>query len=634
LVSVVLTLVMAVPVLQAPRSRLFGWEIVGRHPDPFIVIDQFEHPRRIGLFTQPATDYVGAVIASVAGDGVFAYNAVVLGTFPLAALFAYLLAFRLNGLRQVSWLAGLLYAFAPFHIAQSAYHPHGAQTQWLPLYLLALWMCLERADFRRLLLLASSLALVALSNFYYGLMAAVLTPFAVLGFWLVRRRQSSETGGLPRTVAALVALAGVGLAWVAVFAPAVLDNRERLAFPQADLSLYGAHWASYLVPPVGHPLFDQWVQEFWQQRPSDGVLEQQITVGFGLLLLASVALVVYFFKGERTNELAAVPALAVSGVAAFLFSLAPVGLGGLLRLPEIIHGFLPIFRAYARFGLIVFLATAILASAGAIWLVHARSRPLRILGVGLLALVVLELLPFPPFRWRDVLPTSAHRLLNDREGPIRVLDCAMPVRIADQPIFLRFAHQISFSRGIADCGDPDLPTKLAHEGFTHLLVRRQGPLGDWLAKRQAPRGTKPVGQFDDALLYELKTPTQPSVYIEFDSGFHWREFLGDATYRWMKGGGALVIVNPGAEPLEVQLDLKLHAFPDERKVFVEIDGAELAEVRVSTEPEMYAMPKVSINPGRHTLMLNSDLPGVVADTVLGNGDLRELSVALWGWVVN
>ena len=635
LVAVFLTLAMAAPVLRAPGSRLFGREIVGRHPDPFIVINQFEHPRPVGLFTQPATDYLGAAIATVTGDGVLAYNVVVLATFPLAALFAYLLALRLTGSRQASWLAGLLYAFAPFHIAQSAYHPHGAQTQWLPLYLLALWLCLERAGLRRLLLLVLSLALVALSNFYYGLMAAALTPFAVLGFWLVQRgRTSGRPRGLLKTLATLVGLGGAGLGYIAAFAPAVLDNREQLAFPRADLGLYGAHWESYLVPPVGHPLFAPWVREFWRQRPFDGMLEQQITIGLGLILLASVTLVVYYLKGERAKELAAAPALVLIAAVAFLFSLAPAGSGSLLRPSEIIYGFLPMFRAYARFGLVVFLATAILASVGATWLVRARSQPRRIFGIGLLVLVFLELLPFPPFRWRDVLPTSAHRFLNDQDKPARVLDCAPPVRMADHPVFLRFAHQISLRSGIADCGDPDFPTKLAHEGFTHLLVRRQSPLGDWLVERPAPSGTTPVGQFDDALLYELKTPTQPTLYIEFVSGFHWREFLGDTTYRWMRSGGALTIVNPSAETVELQLDLKLHAFPDARTVLVEIDGAELAEVRVTTEPEVYPLPEVSVPPGRHTLTFKSDSPAVVADSVLGNGDLRELSVALWGWAAN
>ena len=35
------TLVMAAPVLRAPSERLFGAEIVGRHHDPFTVMQQF-----------------------------------------------------------------------------------------------------------------------------------------------------------------------------------------------------------------------------------------------------------------------------------------------------------------------------------------------------------------------------------------------------------------------------------------------------------------------------------------------------------------------------------------------------------------------------------------------------------------
>ena len=40
----------------------------------------------------------------------------------------------------------MAYAFSPFHLAQAAYHPHIAQTQWMPLYLLALWRCLDDAS--------------------------------------------------------------------------------------------------------------------------------------------------------------------------------------------------------------------------------------------------------------------------------------------------------------------------------------------------------------------------------------------------------------------------------------------------------------------------------------------------------
>ncbi len=78
-----------------------------------------------------------------------AYNWLVLLSFPLSAAAAYLLARHLALSPAGALLAALLFAFSPFHLAHAAYHPHIAQTQWLPLYLLALWRCLDEATLAR-----------------------------------------------------------------------------------------------------------------------------------------------------------------------------------------------------------------------------------------------------------------------------------------------------------------------------------------------------------------------------------------------------------------------------------------------------------------------------------------------------
>ena len=174
--ATLLTAIMAAPVLVEPAERLFGSEIVGRHPDPFVSSFQFENPPPPAVYSQPATDAVGAGLAWLFGSGIAAYNALVLSSFILAALFAFLLARELTGSRAASWIAGLAYAFAPYHVAQAAYHVHGAQVQWLPLYLLALWRCCGRASPGRIALLIVAGGLVTMSNFYHGLMAIVITP--------------------------------------------------------------------------------------------------------------------------------------------------------------------------------------------------------------------------------------------------------------------------------------------------------------------------------------------------------------------------------------------------------------------------------------------------------------------------
>src|ERR1700730_9111742 len=89
--AAVVTAAMALPVLRAPSERMFGMEIVGRHHDPFTVMEQFGRPISLGVYSQPVTDLTGALLARISG-AVAAYNWLVLLSFPLSAAAAYLLA--------------------------------------------------------------------------------------------------------------------------------------------------------------------------------------------------------------------------------------------------------------------------------------------------------------------------------------------------------------------------------------------------------------------------------------------------------------------------------------------------------------------------------------------------------------
>src|SRR3954449_855876 len=175
-------MVIAVPVIRSPSERIFGLEIVGRHHDPFTVMQQFAGSASVGVYLQPVTDVTGAAIARWT-SAVAAYNWLVLLTFPMSAAAAYLLARPLALPPPGAWVAALLFAFSPFHLAHAAYHPHIAQTQWLPLYFLALWTSLDLAAPRRMGMLAVAIAGVALSNFYGGMIAAVMTLPSVAAYW-------------------------------------------------------------------------------------------------------------------------------------------------------------------------------------------------------------------------------------------------------------------------------------------------------------------------------------------------------------------------------------------------------------------------------------------------------------------
>src|SRR3954466_12109634 len=105
-------MVISAPVIRAPSERIFGLEMVGRHHDPFTVMQQFAGSASVGVYLQPVTDITGAAIARWT-NAVAAYNWLVLLTFPMSAAAAYLLARPLGLPPAGAWVAALLFAFAP-----------------------------------------------------------------------------------------------------------------------------------------------------------------------------------------------------------------------------------------------------------------------------------------------------------------------------------------------------------------------------------------------------------------------------------------------------------------------------------------------------------------------------------------
>ena len=433
--AIAATLLMAAPVVIAPSERLFGSSqtFARQDPnrDPFIVIEQFRTGHVPGPYLQPLTDLPGRALARLVGP-VAAYNVLVLATFPLSAAAAFLLARYVLGSHPGAMVAGLAYAFLPFHVAHATNHPHVAQTQWLPLYFLAMWLCLDRLDLRRASFLFASAAAVALSNFYGGLIAAVLSPVALVAYAVVSPRRPGEgrRRRLVLTGLMLAVAATSGLLLIHRVAPAVLRHPGSFAFPRSDLFLYSARWWSYLLPAADHPLAGSWIRQFWAGRGLEwALLEQQVGVGWSLLMLGAVPLW-FWLRGDRTSLAGrSAPVLATVAAAALLCSLSPerrIGSFMFVRPSALLYEVVPMFRAYARFGVVVGLMTALLAGAGVARLWRWPTAAGRRAGVLLLGLALLEYASFPPWRWRDVLPTRAHRWLAEQPGPLRVGDCVAP----------------------------------------------------------------------------------------------------------------------------------------------------------------------------------------------------------------
>jgi len=236
------------------------------------------------------------------GSPVTAYNVAFFLTFPLSALAAHALVYRLTGRHDAGAIAGLVYGFAPFRIA------HFPQIQvmtsyWMPLALLGLHEYVRSKKSRWLILFGVSWLMQALSNGYYLLFFPVL-----IGLWIAWFLLSRAT---LRTAAAVIAT------WVVASLPLVplLWSYRRIhagfGFTRdaGEIGNFGADVMSLLD---ASPLLKFWRLDAFHQA------EGELFPGFTAALLVLVFFGAWLRKSDRTARPPRVTILLLTASAAMI----------------------------------------------------------------------------------------------------------------------------------------------------------------------------------------------------------------------------------------------------------------------------------------------------------------------------
>ncbi len=112
---------------------------------------------------------------------VFAYNMTFYLSFLLCGTNMYIMARHYTGKPLAAFVAALIYAFAPYRLAQLD-HIHIIAGEWMPLAFLYLDLSLEQGRWRNWILFALFYFLQLLSSIYYG----IFLSYALLAFVLIR----------------------------------------------------------------------------------------------------------------------------------------------------------------------------------------------------------------------------------------------------------------------------------------------------------------------------------------------------------------------------------------------------------------------------------------------------------------
>lgn len=547
---------------------------------------------------------------------ILAYNAVVLLSFTMGGLGAYLLARHVvkeaRTTRWPAWIAGFIFTLSPFHFAHLLGHMQVFSLEWLPFYVLFLVKTVEDARRKRWrfltpVMMALFLVLVGLCDWYY-VMYLVLFTVLYLMYTLLRRQL---------TWAGLVRVAAAGFAGLAALSPlwlpmALEAGRAGYMRPDPDHSVrLSADLTAYFTPNEMHPL---WGETFkaWSDRFTTTTSERMVFVGFTALGLAAYGLFRSRLSGRWFWLLSLVfffvlslgPVLHVAGRADLpLVGRVPLPYGWLNRLVP----FMDISRSVSRFAIMVMLSLGVLAAMGLSsacnelsWTRQKNRLPLgaridetgpgrRAALFGLLATAVLgfEFLPAPyPLSPPDT-PAFYYMLAQD-SSDYAVVNLPMDW---DRPQYLLY-QTVHGKRLISAYTSRDNPRSLVDRtpvlqefrrpGQAHVVVGEPAEVGMTVLQAfdvryvaldfyQMPDerlrsqtldvvcqifgAQQPIYSDERLMVYELRPERARSSFVRLGRGWSAEEHTSEGPSRSAMGDAEVVVYSPVAQDVVLQLTL-------------------------------------------------------------------------------
>lgn len=311
-----------------------------------------EHMLGLGLLALP--------LSFVTSNPALIYMLLWLAAFWTNALAAHLLAYRFTRRHDASLAAGLIFGWTFFRMSHAG-HLQLQWTAWMPLSVWLLERWLQRPSWPRLTWLVAATLMQMLTSWYTAVLEALLVASWCAWMLLTSHRLRLRQHGVQIVVASAIGAAVL----VPLARPYVHAHAPESAASAAGLS---ADLRTYLAPPE-----DTWLGQQLEHRFGMNARwiwgEQTLFLGWIAVALATLGAIDTLTRslqaaGEDRRDARIVlffVALAIGGV---WLSLGPAG-GRFspFALMNAVPG-LALFRAPARFAMLVMLAVAVLAAVG------------------------------------------------------------------------------------------------------------------------------------------------------------------------------------------------------------------------------------------------------------------------------
>ena len=391
------------------------------------------YPLTYGLVSLPfqwlIKDFPGLVVS---------LNAIIVLSFVFSGFGAYLLASNVTGSRLAGCVAGMIYAFMPFH-SLNRVTLHLLAIEFIPFTILSLVRLSEEPTPRRAMLMGLCLALT-----YYSSLEYALYLFMFSGLWLLYKilftfRQITRRHA--------VALAGSCATFLLLTSPLLLQQMRAYADHESairqdfeEITFWSPALLSFVTPSRMHPYYGQALSsagELADARPKKWGMRSETSMGWVALGLAMVGLL------RHKNGIRIFWSLA--GLFFFFLTLGPflrVTGEWLSEIPLpylLLYEWVPLFktgRDPTRFMPLAMLMLSIIAAFGVDSLLrHVHVKLVRFfLTIFLVELVLFESLIAWVGSYQPSLP-SAYRQLARAKQEVAIIDLtAEPFKLLPQTI--------------------------------------------------------------------------------------------------------------------------------------------------------------------------------------------------------
>lgn len=364
------------------------------------------------LLLVPVTHFFGSVVS---------YNLYVLSTFVLAGYGMFLLANYLLKDPHAAFIAGIIFAYFPFHFGASFGHLHTSSIMWIPFFVLFFHRMYEEPRGLNILLASLFFAMNALTSWTIAVMLAILC-LLYMGY---RIKDTISKEFLPK----IGIFSLISLALIAPGLYLILKNmltNEHMFHSLGNFITYSADLLGFIVPSPIHPVLGGFSNQIYSNFTGN-YSENIVFIGYTVLLLAII--------GTR-SLMKSKPGrfILICTGAFFILSLGPVlhifgvwqftNYNLTIMLPGIITQYIPflnMIRVPSRYDIMVMFCFALMAAYGFKRLIKAIPKSnlnKYALCAVISAILIFEFVAVLPIQDAKVTPQFYYTLSYDDKTPI------------------------------------------------------------------------------------------------------------------------------------------------------------------------------------------------------------------------